>query len=252
MSDERPCALVISPYSPRARELGKSLVREGYGVKLSTDPMQALLHLEKSPPALIFLSRELLATGGLMFLRVLRAHTSVKSVPAVAFGSAAGIPNAVLGEAKELGLLDEAPKTGQTWRVTRRSEVRQRAPDRTHADSGSVPALGPVAVVEARGLQMRMAIQAASPDTIDVLCGRDQLIRGDTIRMEVKQDIRQSGEVQSLHMRILAQVAGIAPVRAGSRCSLSVAAAAPPEQYDAFVNYMATLRGARRTVQALV
>ncbi len=253
MSDDRPIALVISAYSDRAREIGRQIVREGYGVKLSTDPMQALLHLEKTPPALIFLSRELLPTGGLMFLRVLRAHTSVKTVPAVGFGSAGALPPSILAEAKELGLLDEMPPRGaRTVDVRRRSTARERAPQRTHADTGTIPALGPVARVETRGGKMRLAIQSASPDTIDVLCGRDQLVRGDTIRMVVEQDIREGEETRSLHLRILAQVAGVAQVRAGSRCSLSIAAANPPEQFDAFVRYMVSLRGPRPSVQALV
>ena len=35
-------ALVISPYGALAREFGRRLAAKGYGVRLATDPMQAL------------------------------------------------------------------------------------------------------------------------------------------------------------------------------------------------------------------
>ena len=46
-------ALVISPYGALAREFGRRLAAKGYGVRLATDPMQALLLLEDEPPSVI-------------------------------------------------------------------------------------------------------------------------------------------------------------------------------------------------------
>ncbi|MCO4772673.1 MAG: hypothetical protein KDA24_21760 [Deltaproteobacteria bacterium] len=231
-------ALVISSYSDLAREFGRRLMEEGYGVRLATDPMQALILIEKDPPSVVLLARQLLATGGLMFLRVLRAHTDVKTVPAVGFGSQEGVPHAVLAEAVELGLLDQLPAVGQTWSVDRRGRARTNAPTDTLGESGHLPHIGPIAIVQTKEGSVPLSIESATSHSIEVVCGPERLSTGDTLRLVVREQISNGDDTQEVNLRILAEVAGVRRDRHGERLRLDVAAAAPPEEYDAFVRWM--------------
>lgn len=237
--DTRPIALVISSYSDVAREFGRRLDRDGYGVSLSTNPMQALVSIETSPPSVILLARDLLPTGGLMFLRILRAHTDVKTVPAVGIGSSDGIPAAILAEARELGLLDRLPSVGQTWSVDRRGGARAAGPDVTVGDTGSrLPVLGPIAIVQTRDGSIPLSIETATSRGMHVLCGRDQLFRGDTLRMVVREQIPAGDKMREVHLRILAEVSGVKQEAEGVRCTLQIEAVTPLEDYDDFVRYL--------------
>jgi CheY-like chemotaxis protein len=237
----RPTALVISSYSDLAREFGRRLVAEGYGVRLATDPMQALVLLETDRPSVILLARQLLPVGGLMFLRVLRAHTDVKTVPCVAIGVGDGLPAAVLREAQELGLLDRLPSVGETWSVDRRGTARPQSPTTTLTDTGKkIPVIGPIAIVQTMDGSVPLSIESATSRRMDVLCGRNQLFRGDTLRMVVQEQFVLGEEVQEVNLRVLAEVSGVQTDPHGERCTLQIAAASPPEEYDEFVRYLAS------------
>jgi len=237
--DARPIALIISEYCDLARDCGLRLGREGYTVRLSTNPMQALVSLEASPPSMILLARKILPTGGLMFLRVLRAHTAVKTVPTIGIGSPEGIPAAILGEARELGLLDRSPSVGQTWSIDRHGGSRTFAPDVTLADTGTkVPVLGPIAIVQTRDGSIPLSIQTASTHRMQVMCGRDQLTRGDTLRLTVREKIAQEDTMREVNLRILAEVSAVTSLSDGVLCTLQIEAANPPEEYAQFVRYL--------------
>ena len=231
-------ALVISPYGAIAREFGRRLAAKGYGVRLATDPMQALLLLEDEPPSVILMARSLLPTGGLMFLRVLRSHTDVKTVPAVGFGTTQGVPESLLAEAVELGLLDELPTEGQTWSIDRRGSARRRAPRPTLTDRETIPRIGPIAIVQTKHGSVPLSIQAASPHRLDVICGSEMLNRGDTLRLVVREQITLDDDSREVNLRILAEVSGVQGRAGGDTCSLEISAAAPAEDYDAFVRWM--------------
>ena len=238
---ERPNALVISSYSDLAREFGRRLQAEGYGVRLATDPMQALVQLENLRPSVILLAKHLLPVGGLMFLRVLRAHTDVKTVPCVGIGTGEGLPRAVLHEAMELGLLERLPAVGETWSVDRRGTARPHPPTMTMGDTGKkIPVIGPIAIVQTMDGSVPLSIESATSRRMNVVCGRDQLFRGDTLRLVVREQIVSGEEVRELNLRVLAEVSGVTDDTHGARCTLQIAAASPPEDYDEFVRYLAT------------
>jgi len=125
--------------------------------------------------------------------------------------------------------------------VDRCGDARPNNPTRTHADtSGALPTIGPIAIVQTRNGSVPLSIEFASSRRMDVVCGRDQLVAGENLRMVVREQIPDGDDIREVNLRILAEVSGVRVDAHGARCSLDIAAASPADDYEHFVRFLAT------------